>query len=381
MFLAMIILISKLPANLTVTDALTVAGGMKKLNAVDFSTSIHKRYTFWSGSIGGMFLALAYFGTDQSQVQRYISGSSLRECRLGLMFNAVCKIPMQFFILLLGVLIFVFYQFQTPPVYFNQTVWKQQINSGNSTQLHKIETDFATAHALEKRKLDDWLGAKHSGDRNLEMSARAEAITAQQQTQSIRERARDAISSVNNSKAKANDNDYVFITFILDYLPHGVIGLLVAAFFAAAMSSKAAELNSLGSTTTIDFYRHVAKRQATDEHYVFASKCFTILWGLVAIGFALLANLSENLIQAGNIVGSIFYGPMIGLFLIAFFLRWIGGTAVFWAVLGAQALVFVLYYKLTISYLWYNLIGCLACILLGAVLQLAVGGKSSEGLA
>ena len=375
MLLAMIILLRKLPAGLTIGDALTVAGGMKKLKGVDFSTSIHQRYTFWSGSIGGMFLALAYFGTDQSQVQRYISGASLRECRLGLMFNAVCKIPMQFFILLLGVLIFVFFQFAAPPVYFNQMVWKQQVESGDSSHLRTIEADFAAAHEQERLRLDDWLKAKHGGEHDLEIAAKDAAAEAQQKAQSVREEAKDAISAANKTKTKANDGDYVFITFILNYLPHGVIGLLIAAFFAAAMSSKAAELNSLGSTTTVDFYRHLIRRQASDRHYVIASKLFVVVWGLVAIGFALLANLSENLIQAGNIVGSIFYGPMIGLFLVAFFLRRIGGTAVFWAALGAQVLIIVLYFSLNISYLWYNFIGCAACMLFSFVIQAVVGPK------
>jgi Na+/proline symporter len=216
------------------------------------------------------------------------------------------------------------------------------------------------------------LQAKHSNNRDLEISASAAAAEAQQRTQTVRQRAKDAITAGNKNGTKANDADYVFITFILDYLPHGVIGLLVASFFAAAMSSKAAELNSLGSTTTIDIYRHLIKRDADDRHYVIASKCFTILWGLVAIGFALLANLSENLIQAGNIVGSVFYGPMIGLFLTAFFLKQIRGTAAFWAVVAAQILVLVLYYQLTISYLWYNLIGCAACMLLGILIQAAI---------
>jgi Na+(H+)/acetate symporter ActP len=288
------------------------------------------------------------------------------------MFNAVCKIPMQFFILLLGVLIFVFYQFQLPPVYFNQTVWHQQMQR-DARPLKQIESDFASAHAEEKRWLLYWLQAERSGSLLERDIGRAASQTAQIEVQAIRQRAKDAITAANKNGTKANDADYVFITFILDYLPHGVIGLLVASFFAAAMSSKAAELNSLGSTTTIDIYRHLIRRDAADRHYVIASKCFTVLWGLVAIGFALLANLSENLIQAGNIVGSVFYGPMIGLFLTAFFLKQIRGTAAFWAVVAAQTLVFVLYYQLTISYLWYNLIGCAACMAIGILLQAAIG--------
>lgn len=369
MITAFVVLVERLPTGLTLTDALTLAGGFKKLNGVDFSLSIHRRYTFWSGLLGGMFLALSYFGTDQSQVQRYISGASLRECRMGLMFNAVCKIPMQFFILLLGVMIFVFYLFQQPPIYFNRAALE---HAGN---LQGIESNFAKAHAEEKNQLLAWLSAKHAGDRNAEATARTAALTAQQHTDDIRAQAQAAI--VGNSRTTTNEADYVFITFILDYLPHGIIGLLVAAFFAAAMSSKAAELNALGSTTTVDFYRHIIAPAATDAQYVTASKCFTILWGLVAIGFALCANLAENLIQAVNILGSIFYGVVLGLFLVAFFLKQITGTAVFWAALAAQLLVFALYFSLSISYLWYNFIGCAACMLFSVAIQTAIGPRQT----
>ncbi|MDP9175915.1 MAG: sodium:solute symporter [Planctomycetota bacterium] len=371
MLMAFCILIAKLPPGLTFADALTVAGGFGKLKSVDFSPSIHQRYTFWSGTLGGMFLALSYFGTDQSQVQRYLSGASLRESRLGLMFNAVCKIPMQFFILLLGVLIFVFYQFQAPPVYFNQTAWKYQAEHGNAAQARAIEATFAAAHAEERQQLERWMTAKHSGSLDAETAARKAAIDTLEHTQDVRAQAKSLVAK--GGDAKANDADYVFITFILDYLPHGIIGLLVAVFFAAAMSSKAAELNALGSTTTVDLYRHIIRKSASDAHYVAASKYFTVFWGLVAIAFALFANLSENLIQAGNIVGSIFYGPVLGLFLVAFFLRWINGSAVFWAALAAQALVFALYFTLSISYLWYNVIGCAACVLIAAILQAGFG--------
>jgi Na+/proline symporter len=369
MITAFVVLVERLPTGLTMTDALTLAGGFKKLNGIDFSLSIHRRYTFWSGLLGGMFLALSYFGTDQSQVQRYISGASLRECRMGLMFNAVCKIPMQFFILLLGVMIFVFYLFQQPPLYFNRAALE---HAGN---LQGIESNFARAHAAEKNQLLAWLSAKHAGDQNAETTARTAALTAQQHTDDIRAQAQAAIAR--NSRTTTNEADYVFITFILDYLPHGIIGLLVAAFFAAAMSSKAAELNALGSTTTVDFYRHIIAPAATDAQYVTASKCFTILWGLVAIGFALCANLAENLIQAVNILGSIFYGVVLGLFLIAFFLKQITGTAVFWAALAAQLLVFALYFSLSISYLWYNFIGCAACMLFSVAIQTAIGPRQT----
>jgi len=370
MVTALIVLLAKLPPGLTLTDALTLAGGFHKLKAVDFSINVHERYTFWSGLLGGMFLALSYFGTDQSQVQRYLSGSSLRESRLGLMFNAVCKIPMQFLILLLGALIFVFFQFEAPPVFFNQAAWKHQAEQKDGASLRGIEADFAAAFAEKRQRIQAWIDARHAGDRGAEAAARAAALAAHDRSEAVRAAAKKAMAG-----AKASDADYVFITFILRYLPHGVIGLLVSVFFAAALSSKAAELNALGSTTIIDFYRHVARPDASDAHYVIASKCFTVLWGLVAIAFALFANLTENLIQASNIIGSIFYGVVLGLFLVAFFLKRIGGTAVFWAALAAQALVFALYFTLNISYLWFNFIGCAACVVFSLGLQAALGSE------
>jgi Na+/proline symporter len=373
---AFVVLLLKLPPSLSLADALTVAGGFKKLQAVDFSLDPGRRYTIWTGLLGGLFLSLSYFGTDQSQVQRYISGASLREGRLGLMFNAVLKIPMQFFILLLGALLFVFYQFEKPPVYFNQAVWNVEVKRGAGEQLGALEKHYAVLHVEKQQLIDSWLAAKHSGDHAAEAQARAQALAANERSEAVRSEAKTALSA--HGQNKTNDADYVFITFVLRYLPHGFIGLLVAAFFAAALSSKAAELNALGSTTTIDFYRHLLKRESSDSHYVVASKAFTVLWGVVAVGFALFANLAENLIQAVNIVGSIFYGVVLALFLVAFFLRWIGGTAVFWAAIVAQSLVFALYFSLSISYLWYNFIGCAACVLFSIMLQAALPARAVE---
>ena len=300
MVTALVILLARLSAQLTFTDALTVAGTFHKMNAVDFSPDLHRRYTFWSGMFGGMFLMLSYFGTDQSQVQRYISGASLRECKLGLMFNALCKIPMQFLILLLGVLMFVFYQFEAPPVFFNQSSW-QAAAARDGGKLHAVEQKFAAVCAEKEQSIRAWLEARHGHDPSAETAARARALAAHDQSEAIRGEARAALRDA-NVHAQTNDGDYVFITFILAHLPHGVIGLLVAAFFAAALSSKAAELSALGSTTVVDFYRHLLKRQADEAHYVKASRWFTAFWGVVALGFALMARLAENLIQAVNIV-------------------------------------------------------------------------------
>jgi SSS family solute:Na+ symporter len=365
---AFVILVAKLQSQMPLSDAFTVAGGFGKLEAVDFSLDTDKRYTFWSGLLGGLFLALSYFGTDQSQVQRYISGASLRESRLGLMFNAVCKIPMQFFILLLGALMFVFYQFEKPPVFFNETAWKSALQQDQSGKLRALEADFNRAHEEKQQLIGRWLQAKRSGDEASTSQARALALEAHEKSEAVRKQAGEALL-VASPGAKASDTDYVFITFVLKHLPHGLIGLLVAVFFAATLSSKAAELNALGSTTTVDLYRHLVKTNASDAHYVLASKAFTVGWGLVAIGFALFANMVENLIEAVNILGSIFYGVVLALFLAGFFLKRIGGSAIFWAALGAQVLVFAMYATLSISYLWYNIIGCAACLLFALILQ------------
>jgi len=372
MLTAVCLLLHKLPAGLTFTDTLAVAGKFQKLNAVNFSTNPNERYTIWSGIIGGTFLMLSYFGTDQSQVQRYLSGESLRESRLGLMFNAVCKIPMQFCILLLGVLIFVFYQFEPAPLFFNPASEQHIVDKTNSDPLRAYETGFNSAQTQTRQQLENWLQARHDGNQSAASTALAAAVDAHQQGEIIRATASKELL-VYNPTSKSNDADYVFITFILQQLPHGVIGLLVAAFFAATFSSKAAELNALGSSTTIDFYRHLMRRDATDAECLTASKWFTIFWGAVAIGFALYAHLAENLIQAVNILGSIFYGVMLGLFVVAFFFRFVGGTAVFWAAVLAQSLIFILFAKLSISYLWFPLIGCAACVAFSCLLQMFLG--------
>jgi len=364
---AFAVLVSKLPANVSTHDAFTLAGGFHKLQAVDFSFTLGKRYTFWSGLIGGLFLALSYFGADQSQVQRYISGASLRESRMGLMFNAICKIPMQFFILLLGCFLFVFYQFARPPLLFNETALNRAMASPAGPRLAALEQQFEKAHEEKRVAIGRWLEASHNSNAPALEVAKAEANAANKREEDTR---KDASKALKDAGIKStNDTDYVFVRFILQELPHGLIGLLMAAFFAAALSSKAAELNALSSATTIDIYRHLVKRD--DAHYYRASRLFTVFWGLVAIGFALFANLSENLIQATNIIGSIFYGVILGLFLAAFFFKRIKGTAIFFGAIIAQGIVFISYFRLgeTITYLWYNVIGCALCLAFAATLQ------------
>lgn len=376
MITAFLVLVAKLPRDLGFTGAAHVAGAMGKLQAVDFSFNPDRRYTLWSGLFGGLFLSLAYFGTDQSQVQRYIGGSALREGRLGLMFNALLKIPMQFFILLLGALVFVFYQFEQAPVFFNRPEWRQHVESSDGAKFKAIDDRFAEAHDTRREKIQRWLHAREASDVTVEAQARTEMLQAQARVDAIRDEAKATLTA-NDPRAKTKDSDYVFISFILEQLPHGAIGLLIAVMIAAALSSKAGELNALATTTTIDLWRQFRPLAAADEaRNVRVAKWFTAFWGLLAIAFALFASFAENLIEAINILGSIFYGVVLGIFLVAFFVKRVRGTAAFWAAIIAQSVVIALYFSLNISYLWYNLIGCAACMVVSVALQLLIDARS-----
>jgi solute:Na+ symporter, SSS family len=392
MVTAFCILQTKLPCSFT--DALEIAGTAGKANAISFNPDPKERYTFWTGMFGGIFLMLSYFGTDQSQVQRYISGDNLRESRLGLMFNALFKIPMQFGILLLGVMLFVFYQFHPAPIFFNVAVWNQQAQ--HSAELRQMEEGYGTLNEYRNMLMTDRLklGTATDSDRNNWAHSYAQV---DEQAAKLRDQAKAELKQMDPT-INTNDSDYVFITFILDNLPHGLIGLLVACFFLAALGSKAAELNALASCSVVDFYRllirppddnnhtpdHTASAQHTSErHYVRASRAFTFCWGLVSLCFALFLfqHFAENLIQATNIVASLFYGTVLALFLMAFFLKFIQGTAAFCGAVIGQTIVFTFwglsfFQILDISYLWYNLIGCLATVGFAALLQVLLGTAS-----
>ncbi len=372
MITAFVVLLTRLP-----DDAVRIAGAMGKLQAVDFTPDLKLRYTFWSGLLGGFFLSLSYFGTDQSQVQRYIGGAQLREGRLGLMFNAVFKIPMQFFIVLLGALLFVFYQFQPDtPVVFNQSQWRRQVEGPQGAVFRALEQQHAALHADKQAKIRAWVAARDGGAVAAEVAARSALVAAQKASDVVRKEARDALQAADPAANKTKDSDYVFITFILTQLPHGAIGLLLAVMFAAALSSKAGELNALGTTSTIDLWRHFRPLAEHDEpRNVRNAKWFTAFWGLFAIGFALFVSFAEDLIEALNIVASIFYPALLGVFVVAFFVKHVKGTAVFWAASAAQLAVLALFFlgkarpDYAIGYLWLNPIGCTACVGFSLVLQ------------
>lgn len=377
MVTAFVVLITKLPAELGFTGAAHVAGAMGKLQAVDFSLNPDRRYTFWTGILGGLFLSLSYFGTDQSQVQRYIGGAALREGRLGLMFNALLKIPMQFFILLLGALVFVFHQFEPAPVFFNQSEWQHHTKGAEGAPFRALEARYAAAHVTRETAVRAWVTARESAGPVAEAEARKTMLAARDEVEKVRNDAKAALKAA-DPRVSTKDSDYVFINFIMTQLPHGVVGLLIAVMIAAALGSKASELNALGTTTTIDLWRQFRPLEAQDEkRNVHSAKWFTAIWGVFAIGFALYASFAENLIEAINILGSIFYGVVLGIFLVAFFFARVRGTAVFWAALVSQTLVIILYNVLTISYLWYNLIGCAACVLFGLLFQALFGRRAA----
>lgn len=366
MFIAFFLIISYLPDGITFSKALDIAGASGKMEVLDFSFNLENRYTLWSGLIGGSFLALSYFGTDQSQVQRYLSGKSVKEMRMGLIFNGLLKVPMQFFILLVGVMVFVFYQFNASPINFNPTANKAVEVSAYAQDYNNLKEEQEKIFNDKKMLINNYL---ETGD---EKTANYIAL-ANEADKELREEARELIAKVakeSDQKIETNDKDYVFIHFILNNLPKGLIGLLLAVILSAAMSSTASELNALASTTTIDLYRRNLKDTKDEGHYVKATKWFTLAWGVLAILVACVAHLADNLIQLVNIIGSIFYGNVLGIFLLAFFFRFVKANAVFVAAIITQTIVIVGWWYDWMPYLWLNLFGCVLVIIIACMLQM-----------
>jgi solute:Na+ symporter, SSS family len=368
MMLAGILVLAFLPADIGFLDTLRIAGKAGKLNAVSFDFNLNDRYNFWSGIIGGTFLALSYFGTDQSQVQRYLSGKSVAESRLGLLFNGLLKIPMQFIILFIGVLVFVFYQFNQPPLFFNNAALEDVRTSAYASGVQDLEQSHREVFQRKQVHIREMLRALDAGDEITAGQHQEGMLDGMMQTDALRAQAAELVSKA-NPDAEPRDTDYVFITFVMDHLPMGIVGLLLAVIFSAAMSSTSGELNALASTSTVDFYRRNIRKKGSDRHYLMASRWFTVGWGLFAVGFATFASMLENLIQAVNILGSLFYGTILGIFLVAFYVRYVRGTAVFAAALIAEAFVLYAYFFTKIAYLHFNFIGCALVILLSLFFQ------------
>ena len=370
MFITFLIILNYLPQEISFTKALELAGANGKLDILDFSFNLDNRYTFWSGMIGGTFLALSYFGTDQSQVQRYLSGKSVKESQMGLIMNGLLKIPMQFFILLVGVMVFVFYQFNESPLNFNPIAIEDVRNSEFAAEFHQLEIDKKEIELAIKDKQLLYFNVENIIDKK---NISNEITYLNSLENGLREQTKELILKANPA-AETNDKDYVFIHFILTNLPRGLIGLLLAVIISAAMSSTASELNALASTTAIDLYKRNV-RVRDEQHYVKASKWFTLLWGLIAISIACVAHLFDNLIQLVNIIGSIFYGNVLGVFLLAFFIKYVKSNAVFWAAIITQLIIIYLWYIDLMPYLWLNLVGCSIVIIISIIIQLIIGNR------
>ena len=377
MFAAFFLIIDYFPSEIAFMDSLKIAGKMGKLGAVDFSFDFSKRYTFWSGITGGLFLSLSYFGADQSQVSRYLTGKSVTESRLGLMFNAMLKIPMQFFILFVGVMVFIFYQFVQPPVYFKEPAVEHILLQNHKNEFLSLEKDYQKNFTDKRSKIIDLAQAFENGS-EIEISQKTDEVTRlQEESNSIKNEVKDLILN-SNPNYDTKDSDYVFITFIMNFLPKGIVGLLLAVIFSAAMSSTSSELNALGSTSTIDIYKRLFKSSKGDKHLVFVSKFLTAIWGVIAIIFAFIANQAENLIEAVNIVGSLFYGTILGIFIAAFFLKSTKATSIFISAIIAEVFIITLHFLnifnvIDIGYLWYNVIGFAITISSGLMLSKILG--------
>ena len=378
MFIAFYLILQYLPDGITFTKALEIAGASDKMKVLDFSWDLNNRYTVWTGILGGTFLMLSYFGTDQSQVQRYLSGKSVRESQLGLIFNGLLKVPMQFFILLVGVMVFVFYQFNTSPLNFNPKAQEVVVNSKYASEYKVLEGEHIQIENKKKTLIFEGLTAEN----------KKQLQELNEQDKLIKKQAKAVIVKA-DAQVETNDKDYVFIHFILHNLPKGLIGLLLAVILSAAMSSTASELNALASTTAIDLYKRNVTKEYSEEHYVKMTKWFTFGWGILAILVACVANLFDNLIQLVNIIGSIFYGNVLGIFLLAFFFKKVKGNSVFVGALLTQIIVCLIYYygifkleenglKPIVSYLWLNFIGCVLVLylsLLSVFKQLKTNSK------
>ncbi len=382
MAIAFYLILDKLPENISFTDALSIAGAGEKMNLLDFSFDLSNRYTVWTGLLGGTFLMLSYFGTDQSQVQRYLSGKNVKEMQMGLLFNGALKIPMQFFILLVGVMVFVFYQFNSAPLHFNPAATEAVKTSIYASEFESLEQQLAQNQNNQKEAAfnyakDPTLDIYEENGAQKSLIDKYEGIDKE-----IRSVGKVLIAKA-APEVENNDKDYVFIHFILNNLPNGLIGLLLAVILSAAMSSTASELNALGATTSVDLYKRNYKGTMTDRHYVRSTKGFTLMWGVLAIIVACTASLFENLIQLVNIIGSIFYGNILGIFLLAFFIKFVKSNAVFIAALITQVIIIIVYGLIHFEiiefpYLWLNVVGCALVMGLAMLLQVSFGGSQDK---
>lgn len=368
LFLAAYMVVHLLPENVGFIDALHIAGKMNKLNAIDTKFDLNNRYNIWSGIIGGFFLQLSYFGTDQSQVGRYLTGSSIKQSRLGLIMNGLIKIPMQFFILLIGTLVFTFYQFHQAPIFFNKVELNRIENSIYKNDYDKLNNDFEQVHTIKKQQVNELVEALHQEDEAAIDIVRLQLQESNNKSNTIKKEL-TSLMEKNDPAADTNDTNYIFLSFVTRYLPVGIVGLLIAIIFLASMGSTASGLNSLASTSIVDFYKRSFNKNASDSNYLAASRWATVLWGVFCMIIALYANKLGNLIEAVNILGSLFYGTILGIFLVAFYMKKISGTAVFISALVAEAFIVYAWITNLTAFLWLNVIGCLLVMGIAFIVQ------------
>jgi SSS family transporter len=366
--MALVMAVHLLPGHVSFANAVSLAGAAGKLNAVNFHFDWNDRYNVWSGLIGGMFLMLAYFGCDQSQVQRYLTGKSIEQSRLSLIFNAMAKIPMQFFILFIGTMVFVFFIFERPPVLF-QPVELARVR--NDPRYPAVEKRYEQAFANRKDAAEQYLQAKTSADPALKQASVERYQSAQRELNDAH------LASEHLVGKDFHDTNYIFLSFVTRYLPAGMVGLIIAVIFSAAMSSTSGEINSLATVTVIDIYRRHVNKDASDRHYLMASRWATVFWGLYAVGFAQYGRNFGALIEAVNIVGSLFYGGLLGVFVLAFFFKSVGANGAFFGVLAGEAAIFAANIFTKISFLWYNVVGCVVVIIVGVAVSRAFDGRGS----
>ncbi|MDX1941492.1 MAG: sodium:solute symporter [Saprospiraceae bacterium] len=374
LIIAVTIILYKLPADISFGEVVHVAGKMGKLNTMNFQFDWNDRYNFWTGMFASVFLFMSYFGTDQSQVQRYLSGKSEKESRLGLLFNGIFKVPMQFVILFIGILVFVFFQFNQPPVHFIDANVEKLKNTPAEARYKELEQQFTGVFNEKQATIRQFVNATRQNDNETAELSQIKMLQLKEQDVQIRQEVK-ALIEQQIPKTATRDTDYVFLTFVMRHLPIGIVGLLFAVVFCAAWSASASELSALATTTVVDIYRRNFVKDQTDRHYLRASKFFMVLWGVIALSFAMAARQFENLIQAVNIIGSLFYGVILGIFFVAFFMKKIQGNAVFIAGLIAEAIILGIYFFGEIAFLWLNFIGCGLVMLIAGLLQLFLPRK------
>lgn len=366
-----------LPKEVSFTDALSISAVMGKLNAIDLSLDFSNRYNVWSGMIGGMFVALAYFGTDQSQVQRYLTGQSVSQSRLALLFNGLAKVPMQFFILFIGVMVFVFFQFVQPPLIFNP------VEAGKvkeQTQVfHQLEEKHKKLFLEKSEVIHEYLNAKHQHNEKIILEKKTDLQQIQQRYDAVRKEASN-LSATHENESNSSDTNFIFLTFVFTYLPAGLVGLIFACIFTASMSSSSGELSALATISIIDIYKRFIKREASEKHYLVVSRIMMAFWGLYGIMFAQYAGKMGSLVEAVNILGSLFYGTMLGIFVLAFSFKSVRGTSVFIGALTGEAVVLYCFQFTSVAWLWYNVIGCFVVVGVGIILSAFKKNRAIQSL-